>query len=71
MLSESHVQFSLADYKVTIDLDKEIRDNRKIVRELKTSWIEIKYIDCGEEVAKWLNKCVYVTIFKISSINYL
>ncbi|KYQ60483.1 hypothetical protein ALC60_00466 [Trachymyrmex zeteki] len=70
MLSESHVQFSLADYKVTIDLDKEIRDNRKIVRELKTSWIEIKYIDCGEEVAKWLNNTLCTSTLRIVRVEY-
>jgi len=78
MINKSTIQFKTRSshliIDIEIDIDKEIGETPKIVTELKAKGIVIKYIDCGEKLAKFISKCVsnnFKNSIFILSIKYM
>jgi len=75
MINKSTIQFKTGNRTyLIIDIDKEIGETPKIVTELKAKGIVIKYIDCGEKLAKFVSKCVsnnFKNSIFILSIKYM
>jgi len=74
MINKSTIQFKTGNRTCLIDIDKEIGETPKIVTELKAKGIVIKYIDCGEKLAKFVSKCVsnnFKNSIFILSIKYM
>ncbi|XP_071576993.1 mitochondrial amidoxime-reducing component 1-like [Temnothorax nylanderi] len=55
---------------LTIDLNKVTSKTGKIVAELKTHWIVIRYVDCGDEAAAWMNEYFRKSTLRLLRAEY-